>query len=350
MLGVKRPASGVEPENWQGRQDSNPRPMVLETIALPTELHPCGNLKVTRHDAGRLCAELQSSYRMELMRVPVSAFLLSSLLGALVLGGCKQQPPSGIKMVRPVQTAVSLCPDAAELLMLASVRTIGRSASDNYPPSVAGLPIVCNIKPDYEKIAELKPDAIVFDPSLFTPDDIQKLKALNIPLAPIEGNTVDEFIKCLYRLGQTTQSETAYMDYIDRLEKAVKACSSDPIQAHPKVAVMMTSKNANPMIAGTGSFYDDLVRVAGGEPVGPSTDKFQPINAEALLALNPDAIVVAAPKGAPDGLTDDPRFAQLKAVKNRKVMVVEQDYLVRRGERVDVVIDKLHDALIKLFK
>ena len=26
---------------WQGRQDSNPRPAVLETAALPSELHPC---------------------------------------------------------------------------------------------------------------------------------------------------------------------------------------------------------------------------------------------------------------------------------------------------------------------
>ena len=26
---------------WQGRKDSNPRPMVLETSTLPTELYPC---------------------------------------------------------------------------------------------------------------------------------------------------------------------------------------------------------------------------------------------------------------------------------------------------------------------
>ena len=26
---------------WQGREDSNPRPTVLETGTLPTELHPC---------------------------------------------------------------------------------------------------------------------------------------------------------------------------------------------------------------------------------------------------------------------------------------------------------------------
>ena len=27
--------------SWQGREDSNPRPTVLETGTLPTELHPC---------------------------------------------------------------------------------------------------------------------------------------------------------------------------------------------------------------------------------------------------------------------------------------------------------------------
>ena len=27
---------------WQGQQGSNPRPTVLETVALPTELYPCG--------------------------------------------------------------------------------------------------------------------------------------------------------------------------------------------------------------------------------------------------------------------------------------------------------------------
>lgn len=27
---------------WQGHQGSNPRPTVLETVALPTELYPCG--------------------------------------------------------------------------------------------------------------------------------------------------------------------------------------------------------------------------------------------------------------------------------------------------------------------
>ena len=33
---------------WQGRKDSNPRPMVLETSTLPTELHPYAPVYYTK--------------------------------------------------------------------------------------------------------------------------------------------------------------------------------------------------------------------------------------------------------------------------------------------------------------
>ena len=36
----------VDVEKWQEWRDSNPRPSVLETDALPTELHSCGRLRL----------------------------------------------------------------------------------------------------------------------------------------------------------------------------------------------------------------------------------------------------------------------------------------------------------------
>ena len=37
----KEPSTAVErPLLWQGQQDSNSRPTVLETVALPTKLYP----------------------------------------------------------------------------------------------------------------------------------------------------------------------------------------------------------------------------------------------------------------------------------------------------------------------
>src|SRR5690606_210734 len=39
-------------KNWQEWRDSNPRPSVLETDALPTELHSCGRVRLYRWRAG----------------------------------------------------------------------------------------------------------------------------------------------------------------------------------------------------------------------------------------------------------------------------------------------------------
>ncbi len=40
------------PRHWQGRQDSNPRPAVLETAALPTELRPYSHHQIISNTPG----------------------------------------------------------------------------------------------------------------------------------------------------------------------------------------------------------------------------------------------------------------------------------------------------------
>ena len=287
---------------------------------------------------------------MELMRMPIKALLIALSTGTLLLAGCNPPMPSGIKKIARVKTVVSLCPSAAELLSLGVPKTIGISSRDNFPPTLKGTPIVADIKPNYELLAKLKPDLIVYDPAVYNAQDIENLKALKIPLVAIDGDTVEAYTKSVYRLGQALQSETAMMDYLDRLDKEVKVCLSDPLKPAPKIAIVMSSPTSSPMVAGSKSFYCDLIRVAGAEPVGPDSNDFKAMSPEALLALNPDGIVLPAEKGSETTFMSDRRFTQLKAVKNGKVFMMNQDYLLRRGERVDEALKRLHDEFIKLFK
>jgi iron complex transport system substrate-binding protein len=288
---------------------------------------------------------------MKRMRVPQSALLFGSLIAATVLGGCKPTMQPGIKVgVRKPNTVVSLSPSASELVSLCYPKMVGRTSKDDYPPMLKNVEVVANIKPDYEKIASLKPDFIVYDPSIYNAQDIEKLKALKIPLLTIDGDTVEEYIKSVYRLGQALQSEAGLMDYQIKLDQEISVCRSDPIKPVPKIAIVLNSPNTSQMVAGTKSFYCDVVRIAGGEPVGPDSNKFETMSPEALLALNPDGIVLPMDKGDKDTFMTDPRFSQLKAVKNGKVMMMLEEYILRRGERVDEALKRLHDAFIKLFK
>ena len=51
-------------ENWQGQQDSNPRPSVLETDALPTELRSCALKNLQGRAVGAMQAVLGLSHRL----------------------------------------------------------------------------------------------------------------------------------------------------------------------------------------------------------------------------------------------------------------------------------------------
>jgi iron complex transport system substrate-binding protein len=227
----------------------------------------------------------------------------------------------------------------------------GITSSDNYPANL-NVPVVASVKPDFEKIATIKPDLIVLDSSLYNQQDIEKLKGLGADTFVIDANTVDGLVDQLLKLGSALGSETNVSSYVDRIQAAQSAAKGNPFAHAPKVAVLMSGAGSGEhMIAGTKSFVADAVKVSGGIPIGPESDKFEKLSPEFLVGQNPDLIVVAATtSGAAQQLASvkgDPRFGSVKAIKNDAVVPLNQDVVVRRGSRVDKLIDALHGQFAK---
>ena len=144
-------------------------------------------------------------------------------------------------------------------------------------------------------------------------------------------------------------------EYSDKVFNARKIAQSAPPNPRPKVAVMLTGGGY--MIGGTKGFLADCIRAAGGEPVGPESNKFEPANLEALISWNPDVIVVgAAPENMvtdSSGMTDDDpteadavlkdaRLKPIKAIQKGAIAAINQDVLLRAGSRVDKLISNLY--------
>lgn len=239
---------------------------------------------------------------------------------------------------------VSLSPGTTEIaLQYGTARAVvGRTASDDFPAfQVAKIPIVASVKPDYEKIAEIKPDLILYDSLLYNDQDVAKIKAIGADLFVISANTVDEFITELYKYGSLVAGETNVSTYVDRILAARSSAQGDAAGTKIKVAVIMPGQGSEHMIAGTDSFVADLVRAAGAEPVGPKADRFVNLSPEFLVSQNPD-IIISSGNGA--AILADARLATVTAVKNRRVIAVKPDVLLRRGSRVDKMIDAFHEA------
>lgn len=286
------------------------------------------------------------------MRVP--CWLLAIFAAALLLAGC-QDPPTVIGgKLRPKQypTAVSLSPGVTEVLRTRSYHTklLGVTDQCDWPQVDLGAKIVVKgMKPNYEAIAALAPSIVVYDIDLYSEQEIAKFKELGIETFAFEGTTVEEYIRSLRLFAAKVGSETQVDELIGLMEGAVAFAAGSPIEPKPRAAVLMAGEGSEHMIAGVDSFQADLVRKAGAEVVGPEAMLFVPLNAESLVAMNPDVILVAGKAASAEAIVKDPRLASISAVKNGRVAAVSPGMFLRRGARVELLIKQVHGYLSQTF-
>lgn len=284
--------------------------------------------------------------------------LLVGIFAVLLIGGCENpRHAGGYLHPKPPRRVVSLSPSTSELLgiYLPVGVLIGRTSSCNYPGNVTSAAVVGDVKPNYEKIAALKPDLVFYDASLYNEQEVQKIRSLGVDVFPLDVDSLDRFFLYLDALGSRIDQPMKVAEYSDKVFNARKIAQSAPPNPRPKVAVMLTGGGY--MIGGTKGFLADCIRAAGGEPVGPESNKFEPANLEALISWNPDVIVVgAAPENMvtdSSGMTDDDpteadavlkdaRLKPIKAIQKGAIAAINQDVLLRAGSRVDKLISNLY--------
>src|SRR5579862_1441786 len=282
------------------------------------------------------------------MRRAVSLLLL---VAAVLLVGCgshfqyvKLAPKSSVHSI------VSLSPGLSEVIGGTAPQLLkGRTQSCDWPQSILSVPVVGSVKPDYEAFKRIGPDLIVYDASLYSPSDIDKIKGLGFDTMEFDAKTVDQFIDELFKFGNVVAQQTNISDYVDRIRVEEGDAKGDPPQPTPKVAVVMPGGGGSMMIAGTQGFVADVVKICGGDIVGPSTDKFVPLNAETLVSDDPDVILIPTSSKTVNAdvpaVLNDPKLQSVSAVKNKKVVALDQDVVLREGDRVDKFINAVHLAL-----
>lgn len=276
------------------------------------------------------------------------AFSIVFLSVLTLVAGCRDDGMGvgGVPNPERIATAVSLSPGSTEILgsRLYGVNLLGRTAQCNFPnPNSKAEIVMKGVKPNYERITELKPGIVLYDDKLFTEEDLKPILDAKIPTFAITGDTLEDFVHCLHQLGKRMNGETSVSEYVDLIYGAMAVASGAPPSPKPTVVVMMPGGGAEHMIAGTKSFIADVVRKAQGEPMGPDADRFVPVSAESLVDLNPDVIVSA---GDPASILKDPRLQTIAAIKNDRVLPGDPDYLLRRGSRVDKLITGLYKFFI----
>ena len=239
---------------------------------------------------------------------------------------------------------------------------VGRDVSTNFP-GAEELPVVTREghSIDAEGVLSLNPTLIITDGSIGPTDVVLQLRDAGIPVVTVD-RALDE--NTTY---ETTQQVADALgigevagDRNAQLKEAIEAKEAE-------VAKLLPSDSANlPRVAflyvrgssgiyylfGEGSGIDSMIESIGAVDVAAESGwkGERPMTDEALIAINPDVLLVMTQglesAGGVDGLiAAQPSIALTNAGKNRRIIDVDEKLLFAGGTRLPDVIDGLARAI-----
>lgn len=180
--------------------------------------------------------------------------------------------------------------------------------------------------PNVETLLQIQPD-LVWQWGHMGDDLIAPLRNAGLPTAALVYGTEDrtrEWIRLMgLSLGQETRAQ-AQLQWRDKVRADIRGIA-EGIPAGQRPGVLYLSRYAPQLrAAGGNTSFEDDITLAGGRNVSASIASGQTVNIEQIMAWAPDVILLNnfEPGLTPDTLYRDPLFADIPAVRERRVYKV----------------------------
>ena len=103
------------------------------------------------------------------------------------------------------------------------------------------------------------------------------------------------------------------------------------------------------MVAGEGTQIEKIIQLAGGENAVSGFTEFKPLTAEALVAANPDVILLfdsgLSSLGGADMLLGMPGVKETEAGRNKKIVEMDGQLLTGFSQRLGQAILELSEKI-----
>lgn len=248
------------------------------------------------------------------------------------------------------QKIVALAPSAVEILYKLGLgdRIVGVSEFCDYPEEAKSKPQLGGFQgPNLEKIIEAKPD-IVFANTTMTKDMVQKLLDLNITVIASDARSLAQVPETYTMIGKVTGTEDKAKALVDDFNKKVEEIKSKVANANKVKAYYVISfgKDGN-WTSGKGTFISDLINLSGGENIADDVDGWMEYSVEKIIEKNPEMIFVSSmiANGNNKILDNETGYKDTDAVKNGKVIIIDDNLTQRPGPRITEGLEILAESL-----
>lgn len=281
------------------------------------------------------------------MKLYLAIFLAATLL----LAGCGERTEhaahTGLRVI-------AMAPNTAEILYALGLsnEVVGVSRFCSYPPDVTNKPTVGGLyDPNWEMIVALQPDLVV---GLETQKEIEgQLKALGIDFLGVSHEHISEILQSVLIIGKACGAEEKAEALFQCLEKQIEKVPNIGKTEKLKVLVCVGHDESlsRMYIAARGTFYDELIELAGGVNACEETSgRYPEISPEGLAAMNPDLVIDIFPMSGEkssnvwknNGVQAQPASEQWKPYR---AIALTNDYAWTPGPRFVLLLEEFTHAL-----
>jgi iron complex transport system substrate-binding protein len=243
---------------------------------------------------------------------------------------------------------ISMAPSNTEILFAigAADQVIAVDSDSNYPPAAKNKASVGSaLGASVERIIAYNPDLVLlWDAS--AGELRNQLARLGITTAVFSPQTLADVYVTITRIGAITGTEQGASTLINKMKQQVEKVKNTVAKATVKPLVLYEVWYDPLYTAGPGSLMNELINLAGGRNLAADAPSAWPtISMEVAITRNPD--VVLTPFSPSESITgrNGNLWANVNAVKNKRVIQIDQDIVSRPGPRITEALELIAKAL-----
>lgn len=235
---------------------------------------------------------------------------------------------------------VSLTPATTEILFAigAGERVVATTDFDDYPPEAVGLPDVASYTAvDVEKIVGLEADLVLAGGNSFNdPEAIAQLRSLGTAVVVTYAADIEGVLRDIELIGTVVGRADASRDLRASMQSQFDQVGAATAGlARPRVFYELDA-TSEIYTATDDSFLEEMIELAGGDPITTGSATNFAIPLERLIDADPQLILLgdAAYGVTPEIVSARPGWAVMTAVQDDRIVAVDDIVITRPGPRL----------------
>jgi iron complex transport system substrate-binding protein len=224
---------------------------------------------------------------------------------------------------------------------------VGVDTTSNYPKAVKSLPRVGYLRAlPFEGVLALRPDVLLTTVEAAPDKTLERLVQAGVDVIRLPmAYTPEDTLERIRSVGEVVEKQDKAGALIADIQGRIRHLERSVEGADQRVLFLMVAGGHGVTIAGSETTANALLEALGATNAMASVNGYKPAGREALLASQPDAIVIAETRPGQFNIADWPQVAALDAWKQGRYYVGDAMMLLGFGPRLPQALEAVASVL-----